>query len=164
MAGNCRCLFQHSISGKTFHNYLSLIQDSSWVRVAARKRCQEQSCLFRPGHYRNKGHNPENKHDKRTAPKTKLSASAGRLEEQRPQPRKYVLGSSPGEGGFCSLETKHNKRAAPRIKFSASAGRLQEQRPQSRKFVPGSSPGEDGFCSSVTKRDRRTALCICKHL
>jgi hypothetical protein len=33
MAGDCRCLFQHSIPEMAQGNHENLIQDSSWVRV-----------------------------------------------------------------------------------------------------------------------------------
>jgi hypothetical protein len=72
--------------------------------------------LFRWGDYRNKGHNPEN-----------------------------VLGSSPGEDGFCSSVTKHDRKMAPRTTLLVSAERVHEQKPQPRKIVLGSSPGENAF-------------------
>jgi hypothetical protein len=68
-----------------------------------------------------------------------------------------VLGSKPGEGGFCILETKHDRITSPRPKFFVSTRILQESWPQPRETVMGLSPGEDGFCSSETKHDRRTA-------
>jgi hypothetical protein len=52
---------------------------------------------------------------------------------QWPQTRKSVLGSSPGEGGFCSSVTKHDRRREPGTKLFVSLGRLQEQRLQTRK-------------------------------
>jgi hypothetical protein len=39
----------------------------------------------------------ETKHDRRTAPRPKLFVSTKRLQEQRSQPQKSVLGSSPGK-------------------------------------------------------------------
>jgi hypothetical protein len=39
----------------------------------------------------------ETKHDRRMAPRTKLFLSKRRLQKQRPEPRKNVLGSSLGE-------------------------------------------------------------------
>jgi hypothetical protein len=94
----------------------------------------------------------ETKHNRRTAPRPKLFVSERRLQKQRHQTRKIVLGSSPGEDGFYSLETKHDKRTAPGPKLFVSARRLQEQRPQSQKTVPG--PIEGGF---KPKHNRRTA-------
>jgi hypothetical protein len=44
----------------------------------------------------------ETKHDRRTAPKPKLFASKRRLQKERPQPRKTVLGSSASEDGSVS--------------------------------------------------------------
>jgi hypothetical protein len=44
----------------------------------------------------------EIKHDRRTAPRPKLFVSKRRLQEQRPQPQKSVLGSSPGENVFVA--------------------------------------------------------------
>jgi hypothetical protein len=69
MTGDCRYLFQCSISGKIYENHENLSQDSSWGRVqrkmdsVARKlstteeRGQDQSCLLRWGDYRNNGNN-----------------------------------------------------------------------------------------------------------
>jgi hypothetical protein len=54
--------------------------------------------------------------------------------------KQNVLGSSPGEGSFCSSETKHDRRTAPRPKMFLSVVRLQEQKPQPQKIVLGSSP------------------------
>jgi hypothetical protein len=33
-----------------------------------------------------------------------------KLQKQKPQPHKYVLGSSPGTGGFSRLETEQDGR------------------------------------------------------
>jgi hypothetical protein len=89
----------------------------SWVRFPAKmvpvarkistieERRQDQSCLFRRGDHRNKGHNTEK-----------------------------LLGSSPGEFGFCSSGTKHDRRTAPRQNLSVSARRLQGRRLQVRKL------------------------------
>jgi hypothetical protein len=73
-------------------------------------------------------------------PRPKLFISTEKLQEQRSQPRKTVMGSRPG-GDFCTSKTKHDRRTAPGPKLLVSARRLQEQRPQSRKIVLGSSPG-----------------------
>jgi hypothetical protein len=63
-------------------------------------------------------------------------------------PKTSALGSSSGEGGFCSLETGCDRRTAPIPKLLVSAGRLQGQGRQSRETVLGSSPGEGNFFSS----------------
>jgi hypothetical protein len=42
-------------------------------------------------------------------------------------PEKSVLGSSPGEDGFCSSVTEYDRRTYPRTKLLVFAGRLQEQ-------------------------------------
>jgi hypothetical protein len=36
-----------------------------------------------------------------------------KLQEQRLQPKKFVLGQSPDEDGLCSMETKHDRRIVP---------------------------------------------------
>jgi hypothetical protein len=72
------------------------------------------------------------KHDRRTAPKPKLFAPVTRLQEQRPQLQKTVLGSSPDEDGFSSLETKHN-RTVQRTKLFVLA-RSQELQSQTQKL------------------------------
>jgi hypothetical protein len=53
---------------------------------------------------------------------------------------KIFLISSPGEGGFCTLEPKHDRRMAT-----------------IPKTVLGSGPGEDGFSSSENKHDKKGA-------
>jgi hypothetical protein len=45
----------------------------------------------------------ESKHDSRTAPRPKLFVSARRLQEQKSQPRKCVLGSSTGKDSFVCI-------------------------------------------------------------
>jgi hypothetical protein len=69
-------------------------------------------------------------------PRPKLFVSERRLQEQRSQPQKAALGSSPGEDGFFSLEMKHDRRMAPRSELFVLAGRLQEQRLWSWVEVP----------------------------
>jgi hypothetical protein len=64
----------------------------------------------------------------------KLYVSKRRLQKQRPQPRKTVLGSSPDEDIFCSSETKHDRRTAPRQNLFVSARKLQELRSHTRKL------------------------------
>jgi hypothetical protein len=71
-------------------------------------------------------------------PRPKLFVSAGRLQDQRPQPRKYFLGLSPGKDVFCSSVTKQDRRMAPRPKLFVSEGRLHVKYP---KNVLGSRPG-----------------------
>jgi hypothetical protein len=46
-----------------------------------------------------------------------------------------VLISSPGEGGFCSLETKHARRTTPTLKLFDST-RLQDKGHNPQKFYP----------------------------
>jgi hypothetical protein len=58
-----------------------------------------------------------------------------RLQEQRPQPRKSVLDSSPDYGSFSS-ETKHDGR--PKL-FRRGDYRNTSHNPE--KSVMGSSPG-----------------------
>jgi hypothetical protein len=53
----------------------------------------------------------ETMHDKRTAPRLKLFVLQRRLQEQRPKPRKTVLGSNPDEDVFRISETKHHRTA-----------------------------------------------------
>jgi hypothetical protein len=77
------------------------------------ERLEEQSCLFQTGSYSNKSHNSkklfwvsipnvifcglESKHYRRTVPRQMLLVSDRKLEEQRSQCYKSVLGSSPDE-------------------------------------------------------------------
>jgi hypothetical protein len=133
---------------------------NSWVQVPVRlfpvaqklstieERHKEQSCLFRRGDYRNKGHNPdklswvpfltkmfccsETKHDIRTAPRPVVSVK--RLQEQCPQPWKSALASSPGEDDLCSSENKKHRRRAQRTKLFVSVRILQKLRSQTRKL------------------------------
>jgi hypothetical protein len=56
----------------------------------------------------------ETKHDRRTAPRPKLFVSKRRLQKQRPQRRRTILGSSSDKDDFCSSKTKHDIRTAPR--------------------------------------------------
>jgi hypothetical protein len=61
-----------------------------------------------------------------------------------------LLGSSPGDGGFCSSETTIEKRR----RDQSCLFRLGYCR---NKTVLGSSTDEDVFCSSESKHDKRTA-------
>jgi hypothetical protein len=70
--------------------------------------CQDQSCLFRRGDCRNKGHNPDK-----------------------------FLGSIPGEDGFCCSETKHNRRALPGLKLFVLARRITGTKAKTLKNYPG---------------------------
>jgi hypothetical protein len=56
----------------------------------------------------------ETKHDRRTAPRLKLFASARTLHKQRPQPQETPQGSSTDEDGFNSSGTEYDRRMAPR--------------------------------------------------
>jgi hypothetical protein len=119
------------------------------------ERRQDPSCLSRRGDYRNKVHNPqtllslipseegfcnsETKHNRRPAPRPKLFVSPERL--RRPQPRKSVLSSSFGEGGFFRSATKLDRswqtddehRYACRL--VADTGFRIKRRPSSRYIV-----------------------------
>jgi hypothetical protein len=68
---------------------------------------------------------------------SQLFVSKKRLQKQRSQLRKTLLGLILGEDGFCSSEIKQNRRTAPRPKFFVSKRRLQKQRPQRRTTCPG---------------------------
>jgi hypothetical protein len=72
-----------------------------------------------------------------------LFFSERRLQEQRSQPSRSVLCSSPSEDGFCSSETKQVRRMAQRKKFPLSARILQKLRSHPKTAL-GSSLGEDG--------------------
>jgi hypothetical protein len=110
----------------------------------------DQSCLYRRGDYRNRGHNVE-KLSLVQVPMKIFSVARklcmaeerrqdqsclfrrGDLQEQRPQPRKTALTSSPDEDCFSSSETTHD-RTAQRTKLFVSARRLQELRSQTQKL------------------------------
>jgi hypothetical protein len=66
----------------------------------------------------------ETKHDKTMASGPKLFPSPRKLKEQRPQPRKSVLASSPYENVFCTLET-NDSRTWMRPKLFLSARRIE---------------------------------------
>jgi hypothetical protein len=90
----------------------------SWVPVPVRavpvarklstieERRQDQSCLFRSGNYKNKGHNPEN-----------CPGFESRWE------------------CFCSLETKHDRRMAPRQKNVCFGEEITGTKVTNPKFV-----------------------------
>jgi hypothetical protein len=71
MEGDCRCLLQRPIPGKTLGNHENVSQANSWIRFPMKiifvgrklrtteERRQDQSCLFRRGDYGKKGHNSE---------------------------------------------------------------------------------------------------------
>jgi hypothetical protein len=84
----------------------------------------------------------ERRHDKSCVSKKKI-------QKQKPERRKPILCSSPGEDGFCTSKTNHD-RTGPKPKLYFSAGILQEKKPQTRENVLGSSLGEGGFFSSAT--------------
>jgi hypothetical protein len=60
---------------------------------------------------------------------------------ERSKLQNSVLGSSPGEGGFCSLETKQDRRRKQRQKLLVLMRRLQEQGHTPKKTVLCLSPG-----------------------
>jgi hypothetical protein len=114
------------------------------------ERCQDQICFFRRGHYRNKGQYTEKLSwvqfpVKMVFVARKLSVIQERRQDQsccfsakiagtKARTLKTVLGSSPDEDGFCSLETKHKRRTMRRQNLFVSARRLQELRSQTRKL------------------------------
>jgi hypothetical protein len=67
----------------------------------------------------------------------------GRLQEQRPQPQKTVLGLNPSEDGFCSLETNHDRRTAPGPKCLFQQGYYRNKGHNPKKSAVGLSSGED---------------------
>jgi hypothetical protein len=69
----------------------------------------------------------ETEHDKRTAPRPELFVTARRLQEQRPQPERTVLGSSHGEDVFCTLETNDTRTTWIRPTLFVSVRRIKEQ-------------------------------------
>jgi hypothetical protein len=68
----------------------------------------------------------------------------GEVTETKATTPETVLGSVPGDDGFCSSETRDDTKT----KVVVPARRLQDQRPQPRRTVRGSSPDENGFSSS----------------
>jgi hypothetical protein len=107
---------------------------SSPTQESSSSPCEGRSCCS------------ETKHDRRTAPRTKLFVSKRSLQRQGRETRKTVLLSSPDEDNFCRSESKHDKRAAQRTKLFVSASRLQGLVSKTRKTVLGWSLGEDfGF-------------------
>jgi hypothetical protein len=76
------------------------------------------------------------KHDRKMGPRRKLFVS-NRLQKQRPQPRRTVLGSITGEGVFCTSETKHDRRTAPRPKLFVSGEEITE----TKAIIPENCPG-----------------------
>jgi hypothetical protein len=112
-----------TISCFSFENFVPDIfyQTSSLERLWKSRKSQ-------PGYFLGSSPNgsfctSETKHDIKSAPRPKLFVSARRLQEQRPQPRKICLGSSPGEDGFCNSETKHDRRTVPRSQLFVLAVR-----------------------------------------
>jgi hypothetical protein len=86
----------------------------------------------------------ETKRDRITAPRPKLLVSARRLQDQRPQPRKTVLDSSPGEEVFCSWETKRDRITTQRTKLLRPGD--DNTNFTNQETVLGSSPIKDvGF-------------------
>jgi hypothetical protein len=107
--------------GQTRHAY-SLRPGKYFIKVKTPKGCPQLSptkgatCTL------------ETKHDRRTAPRTKLFFSAKRLQEQRQQPQITVFLTSPGEDDFFSSEIRHDTRIGPIPKLLVSAQRIQEKR------------------------------------
>jgi hypothetical protein len=94
------------------------------------------------------------KHGTRTAPRPKLFVSVRRLQEQRPQPRKTVMGSSPSEDGFsiCLQLTavddclKANELKMTNAKIIFWGRRLQEQRSEPQKAILDSVSSDTATC------------------
>jgi hypothetical protein len=84
-------------------------------------------------------------------PRPRLFVSKRRLQKQRPEPRKIVLGSIPSEDVFCSSDTNRQKNGA-KTKVLC----FEEEIIETPKTVLGSSPDEV-LRSSKTKHKRRTA-------
>jgi hypothetical protein len=73
-------------------------------------KCQKsEKCVLSSNPIENVSCSSEAKHDRKTAPRPKLFASAMRLQEQGLQPRNTVLGSSPGEDIFRTMETNDGR-------------------------------------------------------
>jgi hypothetical protein len=72
---------------------------------------------------------------KRTVLKPQLLVLVGRVQEQRPQPRKSVLGWSPSEDGFLRIKTMYSRMAPKPSCFCFSK-------------IRGSCPSESSFCCS----------------
>jgi hypothetical protein len=77
-------------------------------------------------------------HDTRMAPRSKLVVSARRLQEQRLQPRKSVLGSSPGlEGSIVrKLSTIKEQRQDKSCLFRRGDYRNKGHSPEKLSWVP----------------------------
>jgi hypothetical protein len=140
-----RCIFRRVDCSNKSHDSEKSVLGSSPAEddYAARKlsvieeRRQDQRWFLRRGANGNKTKNcpgfesqwrrscsSETKHDRRMAWRPKMFVSARRLWEQRPQPWKSALDSSPSEDVFCSSETKNDRRTAPRLKLFILATRL----------------------------------------
>jgi hypothetical protein len=72
----------------------------------------------------------ENKHDRRTAPRQKLFVSVRKLQEQKPQHYKSVLGLTPGKDISSNSKTMQDRRTAQGTKFFVFVRILQELRSQ----------------------------------
>jgi hypothetical protein len=59
----------------------------------------------------------ETKHNRMTMPRPELFVSKRRLQKQRPQPLKTVLGSIPGEDVFCNEVTEYDNGTKNKILF-----------------------------------------------
>jgi hypothetical protein len=77
----------------------------------------------------------------------------GKLQERRPQLRKFALDQRPDEDEFFSSETRHDTRTGPGPKLFAESSQEKKKVTTSKRFL-GSSLREGGFFSSATKRDR----------
>jgi hypothetical protein len=83
------------------------------------------------------------------APKPNFFASVRRLQKERSQPRKSVLGSSPGEDVFYSSETKHDKKERQHLSFLLQ--RNYRDKGHNHEYLLC----ENDLCSSETKDDKR---------
>jgi hypothetical protein len=97
----------------------------------------------------------ERKHDRKTVPRPKLFASARILQEQRPQPRKTVLGSSPGEDVFCSSKLNKIEKRRQEQSYMLRRGdyRNKGNNPEN---CPGFESQWKQFLKLKTKYERKT--------
>jgi hypothetical protein len=96
----------------------------------------------------------ETKHDRRTAPRSKLFVSKRRLQKQRPIRRQTVLGSIPARMVSVARKLSTVEERRQDQSFFVLARRLQEERPTTGKTALSSSPDVDDFCNSETMHER----------
>jgi hypothetical protein len=119
---------------------MSWVQDLIKIVSVTRKLTWEwhkdQTCLFWQEDYGNKGHNP----------------------------LKKILGLSPSEDSFFSLETRNNRKMVSRSKLLNWAETLQEQRKEPLKSALGFSPGEDMVSGGQSLSKKKSGTNICQHV